>query len=242
MKKWSLLVCGMLLSILLSAQNETIVADKDAEVRDLKDFHGVKVAGNIDLYISQGPEEVVAVSASSQEVKDDIITEVRDGILSVHPKKGSNWWKMGWNTIGKKIRVYVAARNIDYINSAGSGNVYGSGEIKTDKLTLVVSGSGNVDGFVRTEELSVDQSGSSNIRLKGISKTSNFVMSGSGNLYSYDLVTEISDIDISGSGNVELTSNKEVSAKISGSGNIRIKGNAGFRNVSTSGSGKIRRV
>ncbi|PWT97092.1 MAG: hypothetical protein C5B52_14395 [Bacteroidetes bacterium] len=242
MKKWSLLVVGLFLSVLLSAQNETIVSDKEAEIRDLKDFHGVKIAGSIDLFISQGPKEVVAVSASSQEVKDDIITEVKDGILNVHPKKGSNWWKMGWNTIGKRIRVYVAARNIDYINSAGSGNIIISGEIKADKLEFIVAGSGNIEGAINTETLSVDQSGSSNVRLRGNSKSSNFNMSGSGNLYSYDLVTENTDIDISGSGNVEITSNKEVNAKISGSGNIRIKGNADLRTVSTSGSGHVRRV
>jgi hypothetical protein len=242
MKKWIFSLYAICLGIFVSAQDQTIVNDKDAEVRNVSGFHAVRVSGSIDLYISQGPEEVVAISASSQEIKDEIVTEVKDGVLYIHPQKNSNWWRREWNSLGKKIRAYVAASEIDQLSSSGSGSLFCSGVIKADKLELVVSGSGNIDGNLDVGDLSVEQSGSSNVRLKGVVKNSNFRMSGSGNIYSYDLQSDYSDISISGSGNAEITANKEVNASISGSGNIRLKGDAGIRNISTAGSGRIKRV
>jgi hypothetical protein len=47
---------------------------------------------------------------------------------------------------------------------------------------------------------------------------------------------------MSGSGNADITANKEISAEIAGSGNIRFKGNASIANMSSAGSGKIHKV
>jgi hypothetical protein len=47
---------------------------------------------------------------------------------------------------------------------------------------------------------------------------------------------------MSGSGNAELTVNKELSATISGSGNIRYGGSGNLVNSSTSGSGRIKKI
>ena len=50
----------------VQAQNaKNIVFDANAEVRSVKGFTGVEVSGAIDLYLSQGKEEAVAISASN---------------------------------------------------------------------------------------------------------------------------------------------------------------------------------
>jgi hypothetical protein len=57
-----------------------------------------------------------------------------------------------------------------------------------------------------------------------------------------DLIVEKCSISTSGSGSVEVTVNKEISASTSGSGNIRLHGEALISDISTSGSGRLKRM
>src|SRR5471030_1687127 len=81
------------------AQNEkNIVIDANAEVRHASGFSAIEVSGAIDLYISQGNEEAVAVSASADEIKARIKTEVRGTTLYIYlDGKGLNWKIWGNN-------------------------------------------------------------------------------------------------------------------------------------------------
>jgi hypothetical protein len=47
------------------------------------------VGDGIDLYLSQGTEESVAVSASKDEYMDRLKTEVEDGVLKIYYDRGS---------------------------------------------------------------------------------------------------------------------------------------------------------
>ena len=57
------------------AQNEkNIVIDANAEARSVSGFTAIEVSGSIDLFLSQGTEEGVAISASTDEIKQRIKT------------------------------------------------------------------------------------------------------------------------------------------------------------------------
>jgi hypothetical protein len=99
-----------------------------------------------------------------------------------------------------------------------------------------------VEGAVTTKEFSLGISGSANADLSGTAEKSDFHISGSGNIKSYDFSTEYCTASISGSGDVRVTVTKELSAHISGSGNVFIKGDGLIRDYSASGSGKFKRV
>jgi Putative auto-transporter adhesin, head GIN domain len=99
-----------------------------------------------------------------------------------------------------------------------------------------------VKGSIDVEKLDLVQSGSSNIRLSGKATKAEFNCSGSGNLQSPDLIIDYCEVSISGSGNADLTVEKELSGSLSGSGNIRYKGNAEITEKSISGIGKIKKI
>jgi hypothetical protein len=241
MKHW-ILAAGLTAMALAGQAQDNTVNDPNARVRKTGDFHGVEVAGAIELFISQGPETKVAISAKDVNDIEIIETEVEDGVLKIHYKDNKNWWNNQWNTMGHKFRAYVSAPNIQMLSSSGSGGIHIMNTIKGEELKVELAGSGNIEGSIHVAELSVDQSGSSNIRLKGVATKADFECSGSGNVYSPDLVTDHCELEISGSGNAEITANKEISAEISGSGNVRYKGTASIANLSTAGTGKIRKV
>ena len=232
---------GAILSIMAVSAQERQVNDPNAEVRNVDNFHGVVVSGAIELYVSQGAQKVV-VSASEKNYVEDIITEVKGGILHIRFKTDKGWWSDQWNTTGRKYRAYVSAEQFKKISLSGSGNIRIEGMLKADDLEVSLSGSGNILGSVDANDLDIRQSGSGNTRLSGSAKTVEFNCSGSGNVNCFDLMANQCTVRISGSGNAELSVSRELSASISGSGNIRYKGTGNLVNASTAGSGRIRKI
>lgn len=236
-----LFTVGAVLSIMAVSAQDRQINDPNAQVRTVEAFTGVKVSGAIELYVSQGPQRVV-VSASEKSEVDEIITEVKGGVLYIRFKKEKSWWSDQWNTTGKQFRAYVSAEQFNNISLAGSGNIRIEGLLKAGALEVSLSGSGNIVGNVDAQSLDIRQSGSGNTKLSGSAKQVEFNCSGSGNINCYDLITDDCEVRISGSGNAEVSVNRELSASISGSGNIRYKGNGNLVRASTAGSGKIRKI
>src|SRR5438552_4018927 len=111
MKKLSGLIIALMLYTGIYAQQ---VNDPNAEKRDAKNFHGISVSSAFDVYITQGAEEAVAVSASETKYKDRIEVEVRDGILYINfDNKGM------WSTGNKKLKAYISFKEIDKLTISG---------------------------------------------------------------------------------------------------------------------------
>jgi hypothetical protein len=64
---------GCLLVLSVRAQ-ETVIQDPNAQLRSVKGFHGIRVSSAINLYLSQGQEEKVVVSAKDVKMRDMIKT------------------------------------------------------------------------------------------------------------------------------------------------------------------------
>jgi hypothetical protein len=229
------------LALCTSLNAQKTINDPNAQVRSVSGYHGVAVSGSIELFLTQGSEESVVISADDTKMRDKVITEVDDGILRIYLERNKNKIQIDWPN-QKKIRAYVSVKDIDYLSSSGSGKLHIEGTIKADKLKVDISGSGNLEGAVTTKDFSLAISGSADADLSGTSEKSDFHISGSGNIKSYDFSTEYCNASISGSGNVRITVTKELSAHISGSGNVFIKGDGLIRDYSASGSGKFKRV
>ena len=73
----------LLFSTVLMAGAQQTVNDANAEKRNISAFSGIHVSGGIDIFITQGSEDAIAVSAAETKYRDCIRTEVRDGILTI---------------------------------------------------------------------------------------------------------------------------------------------------------------
>lgn len=226
--------------VALSSFSQKTISDPNVEKRSVSGFHGVSISGSIELFLTQGQEETVAVSASDPKMVENIITEVKDGILHIYLKRKEGGVRIEFGY--KRIRAYVSIKSIDYLSSSGSGTINFEGKLNADNLKITLSGSGNVKGDVAVKDLTVGISGSADVDLKGTSEKSSFTISGSGNIGSYDLATEYCNVSTSGSGNIKVTVNKELSASTSGSGSVYIKGEGMLRDYRSSGSGRFKRI
>lgn len=238
MKKLTVSLILAFLATALWAQNEkSVVVDANAEVRKVSGFNKVEVSGAIDLYISQGTEEAAAVSATSDEIRSRIKTEVRGGTLYISlDGKGLNW-KLWSNN---KMKAYITFVNLNGIEASGACNVRTSGKIKSSNLTLEMSGASDFNGELEVDKLRVDASGASNYKLIGTATVASMDATGACNIKAYDLKTEQCKATASGASNIWLTVQKELNANASGGSNILYKGEGLIRNISSSGGASVK--
>jgi len=230
MKKllFSLLVTGLITTV--SAQKT--INDPNAEKRNVSGFHAIEVGGGIDLYLSQG-EEAVAVSASKNEYRARIKTEVKGGVLKIWYEWNSNL-RFDWSN--HKLKAYVSFKDIDRLEGSGGSDISVDGSIKVAKLAMEVSGGSDFDGKVETSELNIQASGGSDVRISGKADRLTIDASGGSDFKGYDLASDICNVEASGGSDIQVTVNKELSANASGGSDVYYKGTGLIRDLKTSGS------
>lgn len=234
------IIVSMLLGLSQSwAQNEkNLVVDANAEVRNISGFNAIEVSGAVDLYISQGNIEAVAVSASSDEVRSRIRTENRSGTLHIYfDARGLNWKAWG----NHKMKAYVTYKQLGKLEASGACNVKATDPIRQSELKMEMSGASDFSGEVVVDKLRLGASGASNIRVSG--KAADLVVEASGacNIKAYELASDNCKVDASGASNIRITVNRELNAVASGGSTIFYKGTGLIRDISSSGGAAIKK-
>jgi hypothetical protein len=237
MKKYMFLIFLTASAFGLRAQDKVIINDANAQVRNVGSFSEISVGGSVDLYLSPDDHEVVVVSASEPSYRDRIQTRVEGGQLKIgFENKGFGRWPSGM-----KLKAYVSFRMLTKLTASGSSDVYVNGVIKSEKLTINLSGASDFKGAVDVAELNLDQSGSSDSQLSGRATRLKVELSGASDLKGYGLETDYCDIKASGASDSQITVNKELSVHASGANDVNYKGAAETVKAQTSGASEVSR-
>jgi Putative auto-transporter adhesin, head GIN domain len=207
------------------------------ESRQVSGFNAVASAGPFNVHIKIDGTESVKVDADANII-NEIETVVEDGTLKIKFKDHENWRH---NNI-HKAEVYVTAKSLNALTSAGSGSMDVDGVISTNEFKVILSGSGNINTSVKSDGLRAVISGSGSIKLKGSANNADVTITGSGQVEARDLKTESVKAVITGSGSVSLIAEKSVSAHITGSGNVNYTGNASVVDSRYTGSGRVNKA
>lgn len=233
-KLFSLLV---VMGLITTASAQKSINDANAQKRNVQGFHAIEVSGGIDLYLTQG-DEAVAVSASKDEYRDKIITEVKNGVLKIWFDWKSNL-KIEWSN--RKLKAYVSFKNLDGLEASGGSDVIVDGSIKVAKLDMGISGGSDFKGKVESDDLKIHASGGSDVTISGKATRLTIDASGGSDFGGYDFAADICNIEASGGSDVHITVNKELTANASGGSDVFYKGNGLIRDLKT-GGGSIKKV
>ncbi|MEI9808132.1 MAG: DUF2807 domain-containing protein [Bacteroidota bacterium] len=77
MKKLVVIISAVLLTAGVYAQST--ISDPNVQVREAKNFHAITLSSAFDVFLTQGNEEKVAVSASEDKYLENIKVEVKNG-------------------------------------------------------------------------------------------------------------------------------------------------------------------
>jgi hypothetical protein len=233
----SLFTCLLLAGVAYIFTPAAAIAQQRTEDRHLSGFHAVDVGGPFDVRLTQGNTESVKVEAP-EEVISRITTEVDNGVLKIY-NKHNEMFHFDDLFRHKKILVYVTIRDVNSIVVSGSGDVDFRDGLHADKMSLRVSGSGDVNGELQVKNLETSISGSGDVRISGHAETSAVRVSGSGDYSGRGLITQNTDVHVSGSGDASVYASEKINASVSGSGDISYGGHPKNVMKSKSGSGDI---
>jgi hypothetical protein len=238
MKKIQVMLVAMLVSAAMFAQKT--INDANAEPRTVGGFHAIRISNAFDVYISQGNEDAVAISASKQEYKDKIITKVENGVLIIRFDEDKKFWK-GFSGDKTKLKAYISIKKIDRLDVSGACDVFFEEGISAEELSVNLSGASDIKGKIDTKKLTVNLSGASDMTITGNAATVNIEVSGASDFKGFDLVTNYCDAKASGASSVNITVNKELNANASGASSVRFKGEGLIRDIKTSGASNVTR-
>ena len=201
-----------------------------SEGRITPDFNQVKSEGAFDVHITSGDEPDVTVNAESN-ILPYIETDVRNHTLRIYIR--------GVHNVKNQLpmNVYITVPDLEGITQSGSGTVT-SGFFTSDRFTVTLSGSGNIETAVDAGTVDALISGSGDLVISGAANDAGFTISGSGKIDAANLTVHDCDAKISGSGNIWVTVEHFLSVAISGSGNVYYQGNPEIEKH-ISGSGNV---
>lgn len=225
-------ITPILLLVSLMGFSQQVIYDPNVVKRPVGSFRAISVSDGIDLYLSQGGEEVLAVSASEVSLRDRIRTVVENGELKIYIDQG-------WNWRSRKLRAYVSVKDITKLRASGGSDIIVKDSLKCDTLNIELSGGSDFSGRVTANYLAVEQSGGSDINIRGNVVNARIGASGGSDFRGYGLITDYAILQTSGGSDVSITVLKEMAATASGGSDVNYKGNPVIKYRSASGGGSV---
>jgi Putative auto-transporter adhesin, head GIN domain len=183
------------------------------ESRAIAGFTRVQLEGSGTVTIVKGATFKVTVT-DDQNILPYVKTTLSGGELSIGYKDDA-WVRRG----NLKVAIEMPAVEETKVDGSGSMTISG-GFSNAGRLKAGVSGSGDI--FIQD----------------GNADTYNVVINGSGNVKSFGLISRRAVVQISGSGDAELSVTDDLDVSITGSGDVYYTGNPVI-NTRISGSGRV---
>ena len=210
---------ALLLTCWMGVQAQKVVYDDNVQKRTISSFHAIETSSGIEVIMTKGDKEELAVTVGNTDYLDQVRTVVENGTLKI--SRSSDNWKF-WNKFKNwKVKVYVSYVSIDAIRATSGGSVTAS-DVSFTKLTARMNSGGSITLTGNVESLDVD--GSSGAQFRGYS------------LHANNCKAEVS----SGAG-IQISVTKEISAKANSGGFVRFKGDGLIRDINVNSGGSVKR-
>ncbi len=207
-----------------------------SENRNLSGFTGIEIAGPFDVYLSQGDQYSVRIEGD-QNLLEYVETDLHGDMLEIGNREGFNIRPR------KSMKVYITSPRIEELEVAGSGSIVSQTSFSSPgRMKLTIAGSGGISlSQVDAPEIQSEIAGSGSITVKGATRKFQAEIAGSGEIHAFNLLSEMTDVEIAGSGDVEVFASKSLDVTIAGAGDVKYKGSPTV-SQSKAGSGSVRKV
>ncbi|MBC7887165.1 MAG: DUF2807 domain-containing protein [Ferruginibacter sp.] len=226
-------------SLVSFAQNDAVINDPNAQKRILKEsFSTISVTDGVDLYLTQGNAESIAISASDPKYLERYKTEVNNGVLKIYyDNKGINWT----GNEKRNLKAYVSFKSLEKLNGSGGAHVIMKSVLAADKMEYTFTSGSGFTGAVNINHLDIAQNSGASIEISG--KAAKLVVDvSSGAVFKgYELATDFCEAKASSGGSVRINVNKELSVKANSGGGIHYKGNGVVKDMNVNSGGIVKK-
>jgi hypothetical protein len=206
--------------------------DVVSEERAVEGIEAVTLATLGELTIELGDQESLVVEAQ-QNLMEHLITEVRNGELTIRTENGVNL------SPTEPVRYRLTVTGLDRLSITSSGDI-DAPALEGESFTAHSSSSGDMlIAGLTADNLIVEISSSGGIEIQdGQVGHQEVNISSSGNYEAGDLQSESAVIDLSSSGNATVWVTDRLDANLSSSGDVYYYGSPGISQTASS-SGRV---
>lgn len=206
---------------------------QSAQTRTVPTFHAINVGTGIELDLTAGRSQRVAVSASTDEYRDRIQTTVEDGVLTLRYKNPDD--RFNGDRTNKHLRVAVTADELTALTAGSGSSVRTSGDFDAAEFRLDVSSGASVKAGLDTRTLTVRQSSGSSADLSGRAASLDVQSSSGATFDADDLKTDRCRAEASSGSSVSVAVKDDLVAQASSGGSISYKGSPTLTKHTSSG-------
>ncbi len=200
-------------------------------VRPVRGFTEISISAVEDLTVEYGREFKVVVSLDSN-LQEYYESRVSGGTLRLGFRPGTSVNGL------TRLKVTVTMPKLEGIEASGASTIAVGKGFSGASFSASLSGTGKLSGWFEYDRLEFETSGTGSFEVSGKADRMSVSISGAGSFAGRGLPVESAEVDISGTGNVELTVSKSLDAEISGMGTVTYHGSPAVKQ-SISGLGRV---
>lgn len=198
----------------------------------LSDFDEIDLQGAFNVTLIQG-STLKAVIETDENLMDLLLVEVRGKTLYVTTSR---------DVVLKptKMNLTITYPALRTITVGGACKIKSEEVVQSEDLRFDISGAAEIDLAIVAEALHTQLAGAGSITFEGKVREHYIDLAGASSLDAKDLITEMTEIDLSGAGSASVHATTSLRASLSGVGSIKYYGNPGETQIDKSGLGSIR--
>jgi hypothetical protein len=180
------------------------------EVRQLIEFTKIDMDGGAKVNLVQGSEHSIVVEGS-RRVVDQVVTEVKDGVLEIHyrdRKLFENW--------AESLTLTITFTNLSEFILDGGAELKAD-DLNLENLNIVINGGASVKvKNLLANTLSMSLSGGGDIHIAGVVQNQTIEVSGGTNYQAEDLKSANVNVEIAGAANVVVWATETLNLDLAG--------------------------
>jgi Putative auto-transporter adhesin, head GIN domain len=208
-----------------------------AQSRSISAFNAVSAAGGVkvELIKSTSPKIEYKILKGNES---DLITEVKNGVLTIKIKN-----KWGWGSSGAKADVKVYYTTLNKVTSSAGSSIQSFETINADDMVVSSSSGSRISLLLNAKSTTVNSSSGSTITLSGeVSGAGKFGSSSGSNINAAALSTNDANVQASSGSSVSLWVKNKISADASSGGSIKYKGTPTVVDSDKSSGGSVSKM
>lgn len=214
--------------------------DINAEKRTVSSFHGIEVGTGIELMLTAGKVEEVAVSADKTEHRDKIVTKVENGILKIHYENKTG--AINKSKENKHLKAYVSFKSLDKLYATTGATVKIDGVLKASSLDMRANTGALIKGKIDVNSLKVSQNTGSIVTLSGATDKLEIDGSTGSQFSGFELTTATCSAKVNTGAIISVNADNKIEAKASTGGIVKYKGNPSVKDIKKNTGGTVSKI
>lgn len=220
--------CGVDMFNRIEGNRNVVVEERKPQ----EQFSSVKVSAGIDLYISEESTNSITIEAD-ENLHENIITEVENGVLKVYPKK--------YIHRAKAKKVFVTAAVFNSISATSGSSVYSENTLRSKEISFSATSGADINVSVNSESIETKTTSGSDIKISGNTKNHASSATSGSSIDAFNLKSENVIARATSGANINVYASQKIEGKATSGADIDFKGNPKNVNKKTSSGGSISR-